>query len=275
MTTATGGGTVVAVRALVAAVVMSAVVIVAGPGGAPAEAARASAPASAVAPARQGAATPDCLVTAPITPGTTGSQVGCLQYLLALIGFYRGELTGSYDDATMTAVRAYQAFHPPLATSGDADVDTLTSLGMYERPDGAAVVADACTADADLPRGASSPGVGCIQRHLAAAQLFTAPVDGVLGDTTVAALAAFQAKNPALAQDGSPDPRTLAALGVWSGHRVGDAPGGSTGVAGGDTGTPTVRPVVAGPWPAPARSDYPLWNRPGHPLLRARHAVHT
>ena len=204
-------------------------------------------------PARAASTTPSCRVTAQITPGSTGEDVACLQYLLAVSGLYRGELTGSYDDATTAAVTAYQAFHPPLPTTGVADVDTLGEMGMYERPEIAAVAADACTSDADLPVGATSPDVGCIQRHLAALQLFTDPVDETLGATTVAALGAFQAKNPALDQDGLPDPQTLAALGIWSGHRFEDA----TAVA---IPAAPASPVVSGPWPAPQRTDYPLWN---------------
>ncbi|MEO6158324.1 MAG: peptidoglycan-binding domain-containing protein, partial [Ilumatobacteraceae bacterium] len=100
----------------------------------------------------------------------------------------------------------------------------------------------------------------CIQRRLMEVGLFGGPVDGVLARPTIDALKVFQSKNPPLQVDGLPGPRTLAALGVWSGAAVGDAPitDGSTSSPGGATsgGSPA---APRGPWPAP-QLDYPNFN---------------
>ena len=199
-----------------------------------------------------------CTTSTGLDPGAQGPDVACLQFLLGLGGYYGGELTSHYDQATRDAVAAYQTAHPPLAASGIADAGTLAAMGIYTAPAQLAAAADTCTADANLPAGASGEGVACIQRHLATLELFSGTVDGVLGETTVAAIKAFQAKNPPLAVDGLAGPRTLAALGVWSGHT------GTAATA--DVATPTpaptpdaTAPAPMGPWPAPVL-DFPNWN---------------
>jgi peptidoglycan hydrolase-like protein with peptidoglycan-binding domain len=199
-----------------------------------------------------------CTTTAALAPNATSPDVACLQFLLGLGGYYTGELTSHYDQATRDAVVAYQSAHPPLSASGIADQDTLVAMGIYTAPARLAARADTCTADAGLPAGASGEGVACIQRHLAALDLFADPVDGVLGPATVAAMKAFQSKNPPLTVDGLAGPRTLAALGVWSGHS------GGTATPGNATATPQPTPdaggpAPAGPWPAPVL-DFPNWN---------------
>ncbi|MCU1502222.1 MAG: peptidase [Ilumatobacteraceae bacterium] len=186
--------------------------------------------------------------------------MACLQFLLGLGGYYTGELTSRYDQATMAAVAAYQSAHEPLVANGVAAVATLTEMGIYATPAIVAAATDTCVADANLPVGTTGAAVECIQRHLAAVGLFTEPVDGVLGPSTVAAIQVFQSKNPPLTVDGLPGPRTLAALDVWSGHSFGEAttatPTPSAGTPIPPAGGPT---APGGPWPAP-QLDYPQWN---------------
>jgi hypothetical protein len=136
-----------------------------------------------------------------------------------------------------------------------ATVATLGEMGIYRSAESVAAATDTCTADADPPPGSSGPGIECIQRHLAVLGLYTGAVDGVLGPSTVVAIQAFQSKNPPLDVDGRAGPRTLAALGVWSGHTVGEA----AVVTGGASDPATAAGGPAGPWPAPVL-DYPLWN---------------
>jgi len=182
-----------------------------------------------------------------------GPDVACLQFVLGLGGDYDGELTSHYDDATEQAVATYQTAHA-LPPSGAADVNTLVAMGIYAAPAQLAARADTCTADANLPVGATGAGVACIQRRLAALGLFAGAVDGVLGQTTIDSIKAFQAKSPPLAVDGLAGPSTLAALGVWGGH-AGTAAAATSSPAGGLPASA----APMGPWPAP-HLDYPNWN---------------
>ena len=69
-----------------------------------------------------------CTTTGALAPGAEGRDVACLQFLLGLGGYYGGELTSHYDDATEQAVRSYQSAHA-LPATGDADVNTLVAMG--------------------------------------------------------------------------------------------------------------------------------------------------
>lgn len=114
---------------------------------------------------------------------------------------------------------------------------------------------DTCTADANVALGDAGPGPACIQRRLAELGVYAVAPTGVYDASTIEAVKFFQSRNPPLEVDGVPGPRTLAALGVWSGAAQGDepAPGaGTTGVP----GERPVRPSLAGPWPAP-QLDHP------------------
>ena len=199
-----------------------------------------------------------CIVSAALQPGAQGADVACLQFLLGLGGWYGGELTSHYDQATRDAVTAFQSANPPLVSSGIADEKTLEAMGIYAAPAQLVARADTCTADANLPAGATGEGVACIQRHLATLGLFAGSADGVLGATTVEGIKAFQAKNPPLAVDGRAGPQTLAALGVWSGH-TGDATTAGNATAAPQPLPAATRPAPTGPWPAPVL-DFPEWN---------------
>ncbi|MFT3851880.1 MAG: peptidoglycan-binding domain-containing protein [Ilumatobacteraceae bacterium] len=196
--------------------------------------------------------TSTCTTTAALSPDSQGTDVACLQFLLGLGGFYHGELTSHYDQATRDAVTAFQVANPPLVASGIADEKTLETMGIFTAPAQLAAQADTCTAAANLPPGSTGDGVACIQRHLATLGLFSGTADGVLGQTTVDAVKAFQAKNPPLTVDGLAGPQTLAALGVWSGQA-----GGTT--VGAQASPGAASPAPMGPWPAPML-DYPNWN---------------
>lgn len=199
-----------------------------------------------------------CTTTAVLQPGAQGADVACLQFLLGLGGDYAGELTSHYDQATRDAVTRFQVAHPPLPATGIADEATLVAMGIYTAPKQLAAKSDTCTVDANLQPGATGDGVACIQRHLAALDLFQGTIDGVLGPTTVDAVKAFQTKNPPLSVDGLAGPRTLAALGVWSGHTGGTTAAGNAEAPAAPT-PDAAGPAPMGPWPAPVL-DYPNWN---------------
>lgn len=58
-----------------------------------------------------------------LTYGMEGAEVSQLQQKLAALGYYDGEITGSYGDLTRAAVKAFQADFSLLQT-GEADPDT-------------------------------------------------------------------------------------------------------------------------------------------------------
>src|SRR3954469_16650345 len=104
--------------------------------------------------AAEPAPTSTCATTTALQPNASGPDVACLQFLLGLGGYYAGELTSHYDQATRAAVVAYQNAHPPLSASGIADQGTLVAMGIYTAPAQLAAKADTCTVDANLPTGA-------------------------------------------------------------------------------------------------------------------------
>src|SRR5262249_8917837 len=80
--------------------------------------------------------------------------------------------------------------------------------------------------------------------------LYDGPTNGVSDLKTVDAVRRYQQATPPLQVDGWAGPRTLAAMGIWSGN--------TTGVGG--LGTGGVAPE--GPWPAPAAAPegQPFWS---------------
>lgn len=58
-----------------------------------------------------------------LTYGMSGEEVQALQQKLAALGYYDGEISGSYGDLTKAAVKAFQADHALLQT-GEADIET-------------------------------------------------------------------------------------------------------------------------------------------------------
>ena len=67
------------------------------------------------------------VVEVTLTPGSTGEEVTRLQQQLADLGYYDGEISGSYGDLTKAAVKAFQADFSLLQT-GEADADTQDAL---------------------------------------------------------------------------------------------------------------------------------------------------
>lgn len=72
-----------------------------------------------------------------IRQGSTGQSVTCLQKALAVAGYYTGEPSGSYDYATVQAVRKLQT-EKDLFVDGIAGRETGLALGIW--PDEASLV---------------------------------------------------------------------------------------------------------------------------------------
>jgi peptidoglycan hydrolase-like protein with peptidoglycan-binding domain len=205
-----------------------------------------------------------CRAQPELSRGDRGPGVSCLQFALIVLGFPI-EYSGEFDAATENAVRWFQASIPGLTADGRAGDQTLLQLGIHAAP--ATVVAAVpppttaptrvgtqppssnpvappsprCQADANIEPNERGQSVGCLQRRLTELGLFSGSITGLADRTTIDGVRAFQRATPPLRVDGVAGPRTLAALGIWSGVTSGN--GRFTG---------------PGPFPAPMQNE-PQW----------------
>ena len=131
--------------------------------------------------------------------GTSGSKVETLQRRLIELGWLDGKVTGKYDTATETAVRAFQDKTKGIFTDGIAGPDTLRALysSNAARTKNAAAVSKAET----LEFGSEGAAVTKLQKKLQDLGYLAGTVDGKFGVATQAAVIAFQ-KNNNLTADG-------------------------------------------------------------------------
>ena len=136
--------------------------------------------------------------------GATGSAVKDLQTKLKKLGFYNAYVDGSYGDTTVAAVKAFQKKYN-LTAHGVAGSETLKKL------DSAYKNADSDKDDGSLRKGATGSAVKDLQTKLKKLGFYNASIDGDYGDTTVAAVKAFQKKYN-LTADGVAGSETLKKL---------------------------------------------------------------
>ena len=136
--------------------------------------------------------------------GATGSAVKDLQTKLKKLGFYNAYVDGSYGDTTVAAVKAFQKKYN-LTADGVAGSETLKKL------DSAYKNADSDKDGDSLRKGATGSAVKDLQTKLKKLGFYNAYVDGSYGDTTVAAVKAFQKKYN-LTADGVAGSETLKKL---------------------------------------------------------------
>ena len=136
--------------------------------------------------------------------GATGSAVKNLQTKLKKLGFYNAYVDGSYGDTTVAAVKAFQKKYN-LTADGVAGSETLKKL------DTAYKNADSDKDDGSLRKGATGSAVKKLQTKLKKLGFYNASIDGDYGDTTVAAVKAFQKKYN-LTADGVAGSETLKKL---------------------------------------------------------------
>lgn len=183
----------------------------------------------------------DCRADAELTVGAVGSSVVCVQWALMWLGYYRGLVNGTYDQATSNAVIKFQQAHPPLSLTGKAGVQTLTAMGIYSGVDKAPP--PPCLADAPIASGDRGQSTECLQRALHLKGVFLGAIDGTFGAGTAAGVQEFQRRSPPLPVTGVADTSTLAALGIWSGF----------------TRQAAGAPVVGNWWPAGYQAE-PNWR---------------
>ena len=136
--------------------------------------------------------------------GDSGSAVKDLQTKLKKLGFYNAYVDGSYGDTTVAAVKAFQKKYN-LTADGVAGSETLKKL------DTAYKNADSDKDDGSLRKGVIGSAVKDLQTKLKKLGFYNASIDGDYGDTTVAAVKAFQKKYN-LTADGVAGSETLKKL---------------------------------------------------------------
>ena len=136
--------------------------------------------------------------------GDSGSAVKDLQTKLKKLGYYDGTVDSTFGSGTYAAVKAFQKKYN-LTADGVAGSETLKKL------DSAYKNADSDKDDDSLRKGATGSAVKYLQTKLKKLGFYNASIDGDYGDTTVAAVKAFQKKYN-LTADGVAGSETLKKL---------------------------------------------------------------
>ena len=136
--------------------------------------------------------------------GDSGSDVKNLQTKLKKLGYYDGTVDSTFGSGTYAAVKAFQKKYN-LTADGVAGSETLKKL------DSAYKNADSDKDDDSLRKGATGSAVKNLQTKLKKLGFYNASIDGDYGDTTVAAVKAFQKKYN-LTADGVAGSETLKKL---------------------------------------------------------------
>ena len=136
--------------------------------------------------------------------GDSGSAVKDLQTKLKKLGYYDGTVDSTFGSGTYASVKAFQKKYN-LTADGVAGSETLKKL------DSAYKNADSDKDDDSLRKGATGSAVKNLQTKLKKLGFYNASIDGDYGDTTVAAVKAFQKKYN-LTADGVAGSETLKKL---------------------------------------------------------------
>ncbi len=193
-------------------------------------------------PTKKATATPRPTATPNLTKeyylqtGASGQRVRTLQNRLIQLGWLGGKATGTYDEATEAAVRAFQKKTKGLWEDGVAGPDTLSAL--YSNSAARASGAAASTGET-LENGSEGDAVRTLQKRLKELGYLKGSVDGSFGIATEAAVIAFQQRN-GLTADGKAGNATLNRLygddAVRNGGSPVDTSAGKAGAAyGADT----------------------------------------
>jgi len=135
--------------------------------------------------------------------GRQGYDVKVLQQRLSALNYFNAPVTGVFNDATATAVKAFQRDH---GIDPDGKVDAIVRRHLW--PASAENTPDKYP---KLEKGDTGEYVTQAQMRLKAAGFLKDTADGVFGDTTLAAVKAFQ-KSRRLTVDGKIGKNTWTAL---------------------------------------------------------------
>ena len=136
---------------------------------------------------------------------STGDAVSILQQQLSDLGYYTGEITGTYDTATKKAVVAFQKKNG-ITADGIAGLDTQQALSSGEalnkeatptpKPTATPTPAPTYTVPTEtLQKNSSGADVKTVQRRLKELGYYTSQIDGNFDSYTIKALKAFQEDN--------------------------------------------------------------------------------
>lgn len=161
-------------------------------------------------PARTATARPDPTATPVISStgyvslreGSTGDAVRQLQSKLKELGFYSGNVDGSYGTATVTAVRNFQS---STSLRVDGIAGPATQRKLYSTSSGS-------TTYSTIRPGDTGSSVSNLQYTLYELGYYDGSVDGTYGATTTDAVRAFQIRNAITPVDGIAGPKTLSVL---------------------------------------------------------------
>jgi hypothetical protein len=199
----------------------------------------------------------NCTAAPTLAEGAVGDDVRCLQFALIMFGF-PAPYTGMFDRETADQVFWFQAARPDLDADGMAGPATLDALGILAVGEVAVVpFAFTCLADATILPFASGRSVECVQQRLIELGHYQGAITGTNDVATQMGILSFQRTAPPIAADGIAGPRTLAAMGIWSGNTV-VAGAGPVFVPGAPVPSQPAT-VGPGPWPAPMQAQ-PNWR---------------
>ncbi|MBI4068086.1 DUF5011 domain-containing protein [Candidatus Kaiserbacteria bacterium] len=137
----------------------------------------------------------------------TGTEVTELQKRLLSEGFYSGAIQGSFDAATLQAVKSYQKTKGIIA-NGYVGSRTRAELNKEKTPEPAFT--------RNLTLGMSGADVTALQTQLAEAKVYNGPITGYFGNLTLAAVKRYQAAKKIFPQSGYVGPLTRLALNTAS-----------------------------------------------------------
>jgi peptidoglycan hydrolase-like protein with peptidoglycan-binding domain len=170
------------------------------------------------AAAEPSVASPEATSPASGTAASTmaSSQVSTLQQQLAELGYYKGAVNGSFDNATTEAVMSFQR---DRGLAVDGIVGSATEAALSQTPasqtpttETASTATTEATASTDLLQlGDTGSAVSDLQSRLQTLGYYNGPISGSFGSQTQVALTAFQ-QAQGLTADGIAGPQVNAAL---------------------------------------------------------------
>ena len=137
--------------------------------------------------------------------GASGKKVSSLQNRLIELGWLTGKADGTFSGATDAAVRAFQKKTSGLWADGIAGPDTLTALYSTNAAKSSTPVA---SVGVKLEFGSSGDAVKALQNRLKSLGYLSGKADGNYGESTRAAVVAFQVQ-AGLKADGKAGTSTL------------------------------------------------------------------
>ncbi len=153
-------------------------------------------------------ATPDLSKDYYLQLGSKGSRVTTLQKRLISLGWLSGKASGTYDEDTEAAVRAFQRKTPGLWEDGVAGPGTLKAIYSNGAARSSTPVAGS---GETLEMGSEGDEVKALQKRLKELGYLKGSADGKFGVATQAAVIAFQQNNK-LTADGKAGSATLRKL---------------------------------------------------------------